>query len=648
MQKWLDASSSSNKYRQMYIKGFLDISGGNLILRNNDLYVLNGDASFGHNLYVANNVTVGSKLIVQDLSINGRSNISFQNNSISPDAIIGGIPGTTGVFNMDVSINSNLFVNKKSIFNNDVTLNTRLFAPIIYENGFTLSQKYAPINSPTFTGSVTFPKDVSGLDASMVGLNNVNNTSDANKPVSTATATALALKSNITDASFLGIPRAPTANAGTNTNQIATTQFVNTGINAVVGNPPATLNTLQSLAQALTNDPSFGTNLTNTVNTSLQAKAPVDRPSFLTYVMAPKLLISSDSSFNGKLFVSGDVSMNGNVKANTFYEGGSSLIAKYATLSAPTFTNRVVSTGDISANSRLFLSGDASFGGNVYVSNDLSMNGRLLVSKSAYFAGDVSLNNRLSVGGDVSFNGNLAIQNQLQVNSNAVFGTDVSMNNNVDISGAIIAHNNMNIYGVINQQAINIYDGYFTSFDNQLITDVSSIKNIVNIATGATNTIVGKSAGVTSGTNSTVIGNGATPSSGSVSNEITLGNSSISVLRCAATAITSVSDERDKTNIEDLTVGMDFIKELRPVKFDWAMRDGGKVGEPDFGFIAQDLLSAQEKVGENVPNLVITENPERLEASYAKLIPVLVKSIQELQSSLDTVKTELNLLKMRN
>jgi hypothetical protein len=71
------------------------------------------------------------------------------------------------------------------------------------------------------------------------------------------------------------------------------------------------------------------------------------------------------------------------------------------------------------------------------------------------------------------------------------------------------------------------------------------------------------------------------------------------------------------------------------------------MGEPDFGFIAQELLSAQEKVGENVPNLVITENPERLEASYAKLIPVLVKSIQELQESLDTVKTELNRLKRR-
>lgn len=43
----------------------------------------------------------------------------------------------------------------------------------------------APIASPSFSGIVT------GVTASMVGLGNVNNTSDASKPVSTATQAAL-------------------------------------------------------------------------------------------------------------------------------------------------------------------------------------------------------------------------------------------------------------------------------------------------------------------------------------------------------------------------------------------------------------------------------------------------------------------------
>jgi hypothetical protein len=48
----------------------------------------------------------------------------------------------------------------------------------------------APIASPTFTGTV------SGITKAMVGLGNVDNTSDVNKPVSTATTTALNLKVN--------------------------------------------------------------------------------------------------------------------------------------------------------------------------------------------------------------------------------------------------------------------------------------------------------------------------------------------------------------------------------------------------------------------------------------------------------------------
>lgn len=57
----------------------------------------------------------------------------------------------------------------------------------------------APIASPTFTGTV------SGITSSMVGLGNVDNTSDVNKPLSTATQTALNLKLNTASPSFTGI-----------------------------------------------------------------------------------------------------------------------------------------------------------------------------------------------------------------------------------------------------------------------------------------------------------------------------------------------------------------------------------------------------------------------------------------------------------
>ena len=108
----------------------------------------------------------------------------------------------------------------------------------------------------------------------------------------------------------------------------------------------------------------------------------------------------------------------------------------------------------------------------------------------------------------------------------------------------------------------------------------------------------------------------------------------IATLRCQVTSITSLSDSRDKTNIEQSTYGLDFINKLNPVTFDWNTRDGAKVGVKDLGFIAQEL---QEVDDENL-KLVYSNNPDKLEASYGRLIPVLVKAIQELKLELDNCK----------
>lgn len=56
----------------------------------------------------------------------------------------------------------------------------------------------APLASPTFTGTVA------GVTKAHVGLSNVDNTSDAGKPVSTATQTALNLKADLASPTFTG------------------------------------------------------------------------------------------------------------------------------------------------------------------------------------------------------------------------------------------------------------------------------------------------------------------------------------------------------------------------------------------------------------------------------------------------------------
>jgi len=67
----------------------------------------------------------------------------------------------------------------------------------------------APLANPTFTGTV------GGITSTMVGLGNVDNTTDANKPVSTATQTALDLKAPLANPTFTGSLSAPTFTGAT-------------------------------------------------------------------------------------------------------------------------------------------------------------------------------------------------------------------------------------------------------------------------------------------------------------------------------------------------------------------------------------------------------------------------------------------------
>lgn len=133
------------------------------------------------------------------------------------------------------------------------------------------------------------------LTSTDVGLGSVTNTSDANKPVSTAQQTALDLKANIASPTLTGTPTAPTAVAGTNTTQIATTAFVGTAVANLVASSPSALDTLNELATALGNDPNFATTMTN----SLSLKAPLASPTFTGTATIPTLKVSGWTAIGG-------------------------------------------------------------------------------------------------------------------------------------------------------------------------------------------------------------------------------------------------------------------------------------------------------------------------------------------------------------
>ena len=168
------------------------------------------------------------------------------------------------------------------------------------------------------------------------------------------------------------------------------------------------------------------------------------------------------------------------------------------------------------------------------------------------------------------------------------------------------------------------------------------------MTTGQENTLIGQSAGASysarliSGSYNVCLGNGAFTSSTTVNNEITLGRSTTTSIRCNVQTISSLSDERDKTAIEDLSYGLDFINDMRPVQFTWNRRDGSLGTKTDMGFIAQELHEVE--LNHSSPKrtrLVNFSNIDRLEADPMRTFPILVKAVQQLSAKVDELETRI-------
>ena len=188
-------------------------------------------------------------------------------------------------------------------------------------------------------------------------------------------------------------------------------------------------------------------------------------------------------------------------------------------------------------------------------------------------------------------------------------------------------------------------------------------------ATGNNNAAIGYIAGFNSkGSNNSFIGyNAGSSLASTTSNIIALGDTNITAIYAQVTSITGYSDRRDKTNISDLSLGLDIINKLRPVEFDWDKRewysekdehgnskisddgsdfiylsdkDGSKKGKHDYSFIAQELLEIQKEY----PwlGIVDTSNPLILQITSGKLLPIMVKAIQDLSKEIQILKGQIN------
>lgn len=187
-----------------------------------------------------------------------------------------------------------------------------------------------------------------------------------------------------------------------------------------------------------------------------------------------------------------------------------------------------------------------------------------------------------------------------------------------------------------------------------------------NLVDGANNTNVGSAAGrlsqdgtnAVSWSNSSCFGSDARVSG---SNQVQLGNSATTTYVYGT--VQNRSDARDKADIQDTALGIDFIMGLRPVDGRWDMRDDYVVIDDDGNatklekdgskkrerfhhwFIAQEVKELCDNLGVEFGGYQdhsVNGGCDVLSLGYDEFIPPLTKAVQDCWKEIESIKARLD------
>jgi trimeric autotransporter adhesin len=227
-----------------------------------------------------------------------------------------------------------------------------------------------------------------------------------------------------------------------------------------------------------------------------------------------------------------------------------------------------------------------------------------------------------STGGRSTAVGRWALYNNTTGQTNSAFGLDALKGNttgeqNTGIGEATLWTNSTGLYNTaVGMNALNSSTGYSN-------TAVGAYAGHV-ISTGVANVVIG---GITSA-------GGVAPvfSITTQDNRISMGGTAVTNAYVQV-AWTVVSDARDKINFAPVPHGLDFVKQLNPVQYQFKESRESTLphGAVRYGFKAQDILALE---GSN-PVIIDAEDGEKLRYNGESLVPVLVKALQELNAKFD-------------
>ena len=237
---------------------------------------------------------------------------------------------------------------------------------------------------------------------------------------------------------------------------------------------------------------------------------------------------------------------------------------------------------------------------------------------------------------------------------NAV-GSFAGCNNN-NVQSEFVGVNAGRLSNAPNAQFIGVDAGCQTSGTENLAIGFRALRNNTS---GIRNIALGSCALNSSNADWRIgIGRNADPSA--TCGHIAWGSASNNTCNCVFGSWSYGSDGRDKTNVQDLrpSLGLEFIKKLRPVSYVWdnrdqyvqkcsfeyGQKDGTLAGErKHYGIIAQELKQTLEELSENFEALLYDEEKDAYRMQYATLIAPLTKAIQELDKRTQELKVKVGL-----
>ena len=427
---WL-VDPKSNRFIDTYMRGYLDMSGGHLILRNNNIHVNDGDISLNGKLLVNSDTSLNSKL--------------FVGNDVCMNELL--------MVGNDVSLNSKLFVgndvcmNELLMVGNDVSLNSKLFVM----SDVSMNETLHVGNNVTFDSKLLVEGDSS-----------FNSNVD--------------ISGNLVIRGTLGVyqqQEIKVINTTVNNYQLIITEDISLNGNLYVKDD-VSLNSKLFVAEDVCfnevlmvgNDVSFNSDLFVDGDLSLNGDLSVGGDTQLNNlyvrgwsVLRSTLDVSKNVTFGSMLDVSGAT----NVRSTLDVSGVTNLASTLKVANAATLS------------STLAVSGASTIG------STLNVNDTLTVSKASMLNSTLNVANAATLSSTLMVSNAATLGSTLTVTDSATIGNTLKVNDTLTVSKASMLNSTLNVANASTLKSTLMVSNAATLGSTLAVTDSATIGNTLKV-----------------------------------------------------------------------------------------------------------------------------------------------------------------------